>query len=81
MAVSQNLFPRMVIMNRADYGHLLQGGLKVKVGDRVTAGQTIGLMGNTGISTGTHLHFEIKLDGKHVDPKEYMKNLTTAGGR
>lgn len=63
------------------YGHLLRGSLKVKVGDKVTAGQTIGLMGNTGVSTGTHLHFEIRLDGKHVDPKEYMKNLTTTGGR
>ena len=43
----------------AFYAHLQPGSLKVKVGDRVTRGQVIGLVGNTGNSTEPHLHFHI----------------------
>jgi murein DD-endopeptidase MepM/ murein hydrolase activator NlpD len=46
----------------AFYAHLQRGSLKVKLGDRVTAGEVIGLVGNTGNSSGPHLHFHL-MDG------------------
>lgn len=53
--------------SRSGYAHL--NGSDVKVGDKVSAGQTIGLSGNTGKSTGPHLHFTWRTpDGKNVDP-------------
>ena len=51
------------------YGHLHR--IKVKKGQRIKRGQLIGLVGNTGMSTGPHLHYEIIInrdDKKHVDP-------------
>lgn len=48
------------------YGHC--SSLAVKVGDYVSQGQTIAYVGSSGNSTGPHLHFEIRLNGKAVDP-------------
>jgi murein DD-endopeptidase MepM/ murein hydrolase activator NlpD len=48
--------------------------LDVKVGDRVEKGQLIGAVGNTGRSTGAHLHFEVRLDGVALDPRKYLQN-------
>lgn len=54
------------------YAHLDEA--LVSAGDVVEVGQRIGLIGSTGYSTGPHLHFEVRKDGKHVDPKPYVMN-------
>jgi len=53
------------------YAH--QSQLMVKVGQRVSRGQQIGAMGNSGRSTGTHLHYEVRVGGKAVNPMTYIK--------
>jgi murein DD-endopeptidase MepM/ murein hydrolase activator NlpD len=53
------------------YGHLSQ--ISVNVGERVSRGERIGDMGNTGRSTGTHLHYEVRLSGTAVNPMTYIK--------
>jgi murein DD-endopeptidase MepM/ murein hydrolase activator NlpD len=52
------------------YGHLSR--ITVKEGQEVTAGQNIGEVGSTGRSTGTHLHYEIRKNGKPVNPVSYL---------
>lgn len=58
------------------YAHMHQ--LFVSWGDRVTRGQKIGSVGNSGRSTGTHLHYEVNLNGRPINPAKFMKvaNLT-----
>lgn len=53
------------------YAHMSK--ILVKVGQRVSRGQQIGAMGNTGRSTGTHLHYEVRVGGKAVNPITYIK--------
>jgi len=53
------------------YGHLSK--INTSVGKTVEKGEVIGLLGNTGRSTGPHLHFEVIKNGKHVDPLSYLK--------
>ena len=52
------------------YAHLAT--VNVKLGDVVKKGQVIGIMGNTGNSYGAHLHFEVRLNNKHIDPTPYL---------
>ena len=57
------------------YGHM--STIQVKVGDVIHKGQTIGTVGNTGMSTGPHLHYEVRIKGNPVDPIIYcMDDLT-----
>lgn len=53
------------------YGHLSK--IEVKVGQRVSRGDRIGAMGNTGRSTGTHLHYEIRSGGRALNPMTFIK--------
>ncbi len=53
------------------YGHLNQA--IVSVGRKVTRGQVIGYLGNTGLSTGPHLHYEVRLGTQYQDPMAYMQ--------
>lgn len=53
------------------FAHL--SGITVKVGQRVSRGDLIGGMGNSGRSTGTHLHYEVRVNGDPVNPMTYIK--------
>jgi murein DD-endopeptidase MepM/ murein hydrolase activator NlpD len=54
------------------YGHL--SSMAVRPGQRVIRGQVIGRMGSTGRSTGSHLHYEVRIDGRAVNPIPFMKS-------
>ncbi len=70
-------YGRMVLLDhgygiKTRYAH--NTSLFVKQGDYVEAGQVIATVGTTGQTTGPHLHFEMLLDGRTVDPLDYLPN-------
>ncbi len=57
------------------YGHMAYNTVKVSVGQRVSKGQVLGYMGNTGMSYGGHLHFEVRnTNDVRIDPTEYLNS-------
>jgi Membrane proteins related to metalloendopeptidases len=71
----QEQFGNLVVLDHGDgwftaYGFLSR--ITVKEGARVAAGERIGLVGNTGLAKGNELHFEVRRDGKPVDPLDEL---------
>ncbi len=75
-AGSKGGYGKAVIINHGArkstlYGHAK--ALSVRKGERVATGQMIGEVGSTGFSTGPHLHFEVRLNNKPVNPRPYLQ--------
>lgn len=61
------------------YAHLSAFGTGIHEGAKVERGQEIGLVGSTGQSTGPHLHYEIRRDGRYLDPADPAQSLPNWG--
>lgn len=75
-------FGNFVIIEHSDgtrtiYAHLAKNSINVMAGDIVSQGQVIAKMGHSGSSTGTHLHFEVRVNGSRVDPMNYVSPSNT----
>jgi murein DD-endopeptidase MepM/ murein hydrolase activator NlpD len=69
-----------VLINNGDgvstgYAHIVNGGIRVSVGQKVTAGDVIAYVGSTGASTGCHLHYEVRINGVATNAVPYMANV------
>jgi murein DD-endopeptidase MepM/ murein hydrolase activator NlpD len=76
VASTSAVYGRYVVISHGDnwtslYGHL--SALAVRLHDRVKSGTLIGRVGSTGQSTGPHLHFELRQNGKAQDPKKLLR--------
>jgi murein DD-endopeptidase MepM/ murein hydrolase activator NlpD len=61
---------------RALYAHMQKGSSPLKKGDTVEPGDFVGLVGDTGVVTGPHLHFEISVDGAKTDPFDWLEKYS-----
>jgi murein DD-endopeptidase MepM/ murein hydrolase activator NlpD len=74
-AASEEGWGKLVVVEHGDgyttfYAHLNE--IEVESGAEVSKGEVIGRVGNTGQSTGPHLHYEVRLNGKHKDPADFF---------
>ena len=74
-AGSRGAYGKMIIIEHGmgmvtHYGHLSK--VLVNIGDEIERGHHIGAVGNTGRSTGPHLHYEVRVDGIPTDPEHYV---------
>jgi len=71
----QNGYGQIVIIDHGDglttrYGHLSK--IEATVGQSISRGDVLGRVGSTGRSTGPHLHYEVRINDKPVDPMQYL---------
>ena len=76
LAETNGGYGKCIIINHGSgltslYGH--NSSLLVSKGDKVTKGQIIAKAGSTGVSTGPHLHFEVRVNGSTTDPLGYLR--------
>lgn len=70
----QGGYGRVIILDHGNsittlYGHMSRFASSLRVGNRVSQGQTIGFVGQSGAATGPHLHYEYRINGTHKDPR------------
>jgi murein DD-endopeptidase MepM/ murein hydrolase activator NlpD len=77
----QHGYGNVVYVQHADgrdttvYGHLSR--IDVKMNQRITRGEQIGTVGSTGIATGPHLHFELRVNGSPINPSPVLAEAQT----
>ena len=69
-----NVVSRVILRHKygffSVYGHLARA--IVRMGDEVIRGQSVGYLGNSGLSTGPHLHYEVRMGTQAVDPMHFL---------
>lgn len=75
VAFKENSYGKIVVVNHGggyETWYTQMSDYAVKEGDKVTRGEVIGYVGSSGLSTGSHLHYEVRKDGQPVDPEDYF---------